>query len=115
MKKILFILILITGWQLSSAQERFYVISSTQAKVWYQYKITAWYGIDPVQLKTGEWIISEKCYYEMTTEFINKDRTVDIKLRADSVMVILEKYPARKVLTTEFKEPTLIEEKLIPK
>jgi TRAP-type C4-dicarboxylate transport system permease large subunit len=50
MKKILLILTLIAGWQLSQAQEKFYVIPESQAKAWKQYHITWYFGIDPVHL-----------------------------------------------------------------
>jgi len=116
MKKILFILILVTGWQLSSAQ-RYYVISEVQAKEWKQYKICWHYGIDPVQIKSGEWVLDEKCYYDMTNRFCeNKLATIDSKLRADSVRIELEKYPARVITKDEWIiSEEQMGEKIIPK
>jgi hypothetical protein len=103
MKKIMLILITIFVWQLSSAQ-RYYVISEAQAKEWKQYRITWFFGIDPVQLKDGSWVISEKCYYEMTNRFVeSKTFSTGVKLRADSVRIELEKYPARIVRKDEWK------------
>lgn len=116
MKRILLILILITGWQLSHAQ-RYYVVPEDWAKAHKQYRITDWWGIDPVQIKSGEWVISEECYYLMTTKFIeSKQFANDVKIRADSVRVELEKYPARVITKDEWKTyEGQMGEKTIPK
>jgi len=117
MKKILFILILVTGWQLSQAQDRYCIIPEAKAKEWKQYKICWHYGIDPVQIKSGEWVLDEKCYYDMTSRFCEyKLATTDSKLRADSVRIELEKYPARVITKDEWIiSEEQMGEKIIPK
>jgi hypothetical protein len=116
MKKILLILILIAGWQLSQAQERFIIIPESQAKAWYQHKITSWWGIDPVQIKTGEWIVSEQCYKLLKTQFIDDAKQVSsVKIKADSMRTELVKYPIRIAEIMEFKTEEIKEEEIIKK
>jgi hypothetical protein len=104
MKKLLLILILIIGWQLSSAQERYYILpeKDTLAVYYKQYKVTWWWGIDPVQLKSGEWVISEECYKVLQSQFIDKKQAVQI---STDLRTNIAKYPVRTVNKTEFKEP----------
>ena len=115
MKKLLLILILITGWQLSSAQERYYVLPEKDTLVVYykQYKITWYAGIDPVQLKSGEWVLSEKSYKALKTEFIDTKKQVTV---AQQVRDNMSKYPIRVIRQDEWKVlEEQLGEKTIPK
>jgi hypothetical protein len=112
MKRILLILTLIFAWQLSQAQEKFYVIPETQAKAWKQYKITPYWGIDPVQIKSNEWIVSEQCYKLLKTQFVDDAKQpIDVMIKADSMRIELVKYPIKVIEITEFK--TESEEEII--
>ncbi|OFY64768.1 MAG: hypothetical protein A2Y71_06260 [Bacteroidetes bacterium RBG_13_42_15] len=114
MKKILLILTLIFVWQLSHAQEKYIIIPEAQAKAWKQYKITSWWGVDPVQIKSNEWIVSEQCYKLLKTQFVDNEKTaLDTKVRADSMRTELVKYPVRIVDKTEFKVEEKVEEEVI--
>ena len=84
--------------------ERFCIIPEAKAKQWKQYKICWHYGIDPVQIKSGEWVLDENCYYDMTNRFCENNLAAeDSKIRADSVRTELEKYPARVITKDEWK------------
>ena len=114
MKKILLILTLIFAWQLSHAQEKFIIVPDAQAKEWKQYKITNWCGIDPVQIKTGEWIVSEQCYKLLKTQFVDDAKQpIDVMIKADSMRTELVKYPVRIIEKTEFKTEEIKEVEII--
>ena len=112
MKKYLFILILSLPFSLMA--QNYYVISDTTAANLKQYKITWFYGVDPVQLESGEWVISEQSYKDIKEKFVDD---LDTKLatfeKAAFVRQTVKDYPLRKVLPIEWKvseiEPKVIE------
>jgi hypothetical protein len=64
MKKILFIIILNTGL-LVYAQDRYVILDKKQADTLKQYQVTHWWGIDPVELKDGTFVLNEKAIKEL--------------------------------------------------
>ena len=79
MRKLIFILLLILPLNLL-AQNRYIIIP--EAIELKQYKITWHWGVDPVQIKSGEWIISEYCYKLIKELFIDKITTLEIAQKA---------------------------------
>ncbi len=102
MKKYLFILILSLPFSLMA--QNYYVISDTTATNLKQYKITWFYGVDPVQLKSGEWILSEECY-KIAEQFI--DKPIVIAEKAAYFRQTVNEYPIRVLRKEDFKEPEL--------
>ena len=105
MRTILFILILVFSWQLSSAQ-KFVIIPDGQQKPFQKVMITWFDGIDAVQIKSGEWIIAESDYKRLpATLTVTKTEIIDLK----SVEVVynvkteLSKLPVVTLDKTDFK------------
>ena len=113
MRKLIVIIICLAIGQIIHAQEKYYIIPEAQAKEWKQYRITWYWGIDPVQIKSGEWIVSEDCYKLLKTDFIDDAKQVSsVKVKADSVRIELVKYELRavdKIVFKETEEPKLEE------
>ena len=104
MKRILLILILITGWQLSQAQDKYIKIADTRMATvkdtiqLKQYLVTDWWGIDPVQLKDGTYVISEHAMKEMDRLFPKLQAAVRLK-------EMLKNETYQTVTKDEFREP----------
>ncbi len=101
MKKYLFILILSLPFSLLA--QNYYVLHDTTAANLKQYKITWFYGVDPVQLKSGEWIISEQSYKDIREKFIDKPVKLQTAQKAAYVRQTVKLYPIRKILLSEWK------------
>ena len=101
MKKYLFILILSLPFSLLA--QNYYVLHDTTAANLKQYKITWFYGVDPVQLKSGEWIISEQSYKDIREKFIDKPVKLQTAQKAAYVRQTVKLYPVRKILPSEWK------------
>lgn len=86
------------------AQDRYIIIPEAKAQELKQYKVTWHWGVDPVQIKSGEWIISEHCYKLIKELFIDKITTLETAQKAAYFRQEVNKYPIREVLKTEFRE-----------
>lgn len=111
MRKLIFIFLLSLPFSLMA--QNYYVLHDTTAAKLKQYKITWFYGVDPVQLKSGEWVISEHSYKDIRAKFIDAPTKLATAQKAAYVRQTVKLYPMRKVLPTEWKvselEPKEIE------
>ncbi len=105
------ILIFLLSLPFSLMAQNYYVISDTTAKNLKQYKITWFYGVDPVQLESGEWVISEQSYKDIRAKFIDEPVKLETAQKTAYVRQTVKLYPMRKVLPSEWKvsEVELIE------
>lgn len=118
MKKLTIILFLFLPVTLMA--QKFVIIPDGQEKPFHKVLITAWDGIDCVQIKSGEWIIAESDFKRLPeTLTVTKTEVVDLK-EVDVVYNIkteLSKLPVKILLPTDFKvaEAIEIEPVIIPK
>ncbi len=101
MKRYLFILILSLPFSLMA--QNYYVIHDTTAAKLKQYKITWFYGVAPVQLKSGEWVISEQSYKDIREKFIDEPVKLQTAQKAAYVRQTVKLHPVRKILPSEWK------------
>ncbi len=104
MKTVLFIAILSLSTGLFA--QRFIIIPESTAKELKQFKVTWYWGIDPVQIKSGEWILSEESY-KIAEQFI--DKPLVIAEKAAYFRQTVDEYPIRVLRKEDFKEPELFE------
>ena len=105
MRKLIFIILLILPFSLMA--QNYYVISDTTAANLKQYKITWFYGVDPVQLESGEWVILEQSYKDIREKFIDEPVKLEIAQKAAYVRQTVKLYPVRKILPSEWKAPEI--------
>ncbi len=97
------IIIFLLSLPFSLVAQNYYVLHDTTAANLKQYKITWFYGIDPVQLKSGEWVISEQSYKDIREKFIDAPIELRTAQKAAYVRQTVKLYPMRKVLPSEWK------------
>ncbi len=97
------IIIFLFSLPFSLVTQNYYVISDTTATNLKQYKITWFYGVDPVQLKSGEWVISEQSYKDIREKFIDKPVKLETAQKAAYVRQTVKLYPMQKILPVEWK------------
>lgn len=104
MKNILFILLILLP--LSLAAQKMAIIPDGQQKP-FQKVLLSWHdGIDCVQIKSGEWIISESDYKRLPeTLTVTKTEVVDLKAVevVYNIKTELSKLPVKILLPTDFK------------
>ncbi len=101
MRKLIIIFLLSLPFSLMA--QNYYVLHDTTAANLKQYKITWFYGVDPVQLKSGEWVISEQSYKDIREKFIDEPVKLETAQKAAYVRQTVKLYPVRKILPSEWK------------
>jgi len=117
MKKLTIILFLFLPVTLIA--QKFVIIPDGQEKPFQKVLITAWDGIDCVQIKSGEWIIAESDYKRLPAS-LTATKTEIVALKETEVVynikTELSKLPVKILLPTDFKEAEAMEvEKIILK
>ncbi|HUV83656.1 MAG TPA: hypothetical protein VMV77_12760 [Bacteroidales bacterium] len=104
---------------------RWIVLTPEQAERYRQYKITPWWGIDPIQIKDGRWVLREDQIGEL--EGFKQTLTADAILqkiavpiaeldKADEPIIELKTIKTIVELTKDdFPEPDIEEKPIIKK